>query len=71
MSQNSISTETIRDLLTDALSEILVDTRWADLLEVENLEIRTFAQAELLTSDEGLVVRINDNEFQLTITRSK
>lgn len=37
----------------------------------EELKVRTYRQAGLLTNDRGLVVRIDNAEFQVTIVRSR
>ncbi len=38
----------------------------------EQIRIRTFAEADLLTRDAGLVLRMDDgSEFQVTIVRSR
>ena len=46
---------------------------WGDTESLDDIkQITTFADAGLLTSDKGLVVKMRDgSEFQVTIIRSK
>jgi hypothetical protein len=50
------------DLLTDLLHDH--DT------ECDLVSVRTFEEVGLLTRDQGIVVRTDDDEFQVTIVRS-
>ena len=59
------------DTLQDALREYI--TEGYDSYEVcwENLRVRTFAEAGLMTYNKGLVIELPDGtEFQLTIVQS-
>jgi len=38
--------------------------------KLPNVEVRTFADAMILTNNKGLVVRTRDTEFQLEVTSS-
>lgn len=38
--------------------------------KLPNVEVRTFADAMILTNNKGLVVRTKDTEFQLEVTSS-
>ena len=43
-----------------------------ELLENEGLEVETYEEAELLTRDDGLVIKTEDgSEYQITIVQSK
>jgi hypothetical protein len=44
---------------------------YAESSDVPRPRIRTFRRAQLLTSNHGLLVRIGDAEFQLTIVQSR
>jgi hypothetical protein len=44
---------------------------YAESSDMPRPRIRTFGRAQLLTSNHGLVVRIGDAEFQLTIVQSR
>lgn len=60
------------DTLQDALRELI--TEGYDSYEVcwENLRVRTFAEAGLMTWNKGLVITLPDgSEYQLTIVRSR
>ena len=60
------------DTLQDALREYI--TEGYDSYEVcwENLRVRTFAEAGLMTYNKGLVIELPDGtEFQLTIVQSR
>ena len=60
------------DTLQDALREY--NTEGYDSYEVcwENLRVRTFAEAGLMTYNKGLVIELPDGtEFQLTIVQSR
>jgi hypothetical protein len=62
--------------------EEMSEAEFADLLEEaldehaknddrETPRIRTFREAGLLTRNEGIVVRLGDQEFQVTVVRSR
>lgn len=54
----------IQDALTDATEEGLTGTNLADT--------RSYAEAMVLTADEGFVLRLSDgSEFQITIVQSR
>lgn len=60
------------DTLQDALREYI--TEGYDSYEIcwENLRVRTFAEAGLMTYNKGLVIELPDGtEFQLTIVQSR
>ena len=60
------------DTLQDALREYI--TEGYDSYEVcwENLRVRTFAEAGLMTYNKGLVIELPDGtEFQLAIVQSR
>ena len=60
------------DTLQDALREYI--TEGYDSYEMcwENLRVRTFAEAGLMTYNKGLVIELPDGtEFQLTIVQSR
>ena len=60
------------DTLQDALREYI--TEGYDSYEMcwENLQIRTFEEAGIMTYNKGLVIELPDGtEFQLTIVRSR
>ena len=60
------------DTLQEALRELI--TEGYDSYEVcwENLRVRTFAEAGLMTWNKGLVITLPDgSEYQLTIVRSR
>jgi hypothetical protein len=51
--------------LADAIND------YAEENDAPRTRIRTFGEAGLLTGNKGLVVRVGDAEFQLTIVRSR
>ena len=60
------------DTLQNALRELI--TEGYDSYEMcwENLQVRTFAEAGLMTWNRGLVITLPDgSEYQLTIVRSR
>lgn len=57
--------EEFETFLADAIRE------FAEENDAPRTRTRTFGETELLTSNKGLVVRIGDAEFQLTIVRSR
>ena len=60
------------DTMQDALREYI--TEGYDSYEIcwENLRVRTFAEAGLMTYNKGLVIELPDGtEFQLTIVQSR
>ena len=57
--------ERFESLLADAIRE------FAEENDAWRTRIRTFAEAGVLTSNKGLVVRVGDAEFQITIVRSR
>jgi len=44
---------------------------WTNLIEDKHTRVRSFKDAEILTNNKGLVVKIGRMEFQLTIVRSR
>ena len=60
------------DTMQDALRELI--TEGYDSYEIcwENMRVRTFAEAGLMTYNKGLVITTPDgSEFQLTIVQSR
>lgn len=60
------------ETLQNGLQELI--TEGYDSYEIcwENMKVKTFEQAGLLTRDNGLVITLPDGtEYQLTITRSR
>lgn len=57
--------EEFETFLADAITE------FAEENDAPRTRIRTFAEAALLTGNKGLVVRIGEAEFQLTVVRSR
>jgi hypothetical protein len=58
--------------LRDWLAEMIFEGTYGPDLEADIQRVRTFAEAGLLTSDEGLVLSFRDGpEFQLTIVRCR
>lgn len=57
--------EEFETFLTDAIED------YAEENDAPRTRIRTFGDAGLLTGNKGLVVRVGDAEFQLTIVRSR
>ena len=60
------------ETLQDGLRELI--TEGCDSFEIcwENLRVRTFAEAGVMTYDKGLVISTPDgSEFQLTIIQSR
>jgi hypothetical protein len=57
--------EEFETFLADAITE------FAEENDAPRTRIRTFAEAALLTGNNGLVVRIGEAEFQLTVVRSR
>lgn len=49
------------------LAEVISESREMPL----DSDVRSFAEDGLLTMNEGLVLRVGDGEFQLTIVRSR
>ena len=60
--------EKLRDLIQ---SSIEIASEWEEDYLDEDIEVETFEQALLLTNDKGLVVRVNDSEFIVTVKRSR
>lgn len=56
------------ELLLGLLSGEALDDLGVD---VEDLSVRSFRDAGVLTRDEGLVLRVGDAEFQVTVVRSR
>lgn len=66
--EEQLTDETLQDGLKELISEgyDTYDICW------ENLRVRTFAEAGVLTYDKGLVIELPDGtEFQLTIVQSR
>lgn len=61
----NMSEEELEDLLTEALYA------WAEQNDEPEPTVETFARMGLLTQNHGLVVRIGEAEFYLTIVRSE
>ena len=61
------------DMTEEVFQDFLVDAigLYADETEGPVPRVRTFADEGVLTSNKGLVVRIGDAEFQVTIVRSR
>ncbi len=57
--------EEFETFLTDAIDD------YAEENDAPRTRIRTFREAGLLTGNKGLVVRVGDAEFQVTIVRSR
>lgn len=64
MTENDL-VELIRNGLDESASVEL------DEDEYGSMDIRTFGESGVLTSNKGLVVRIGDDEFQVTVVRSR
>jgi hypothetical protein len=58
--------EALEELLTQALEDFADEND-----EVPRLRIRTFEEAGVLTRNRGLVLRIDDAEFQVQVVRSR
>ncbi len=58
-------------MLDNNLSEAIHDLEDDDSSQGRKVEIRTFREAGVLTNDDGLVLRVGNREFQITIIRSK
>lgn len=56
------------ELLLGLLSGEALDDLGVD---VEDLSVRSFRDAGVLTRDEGLVLRVGEAEFQVTVVRSR
>ncbi len=56
--------ERIAKLLQEAIEEASEELN-------DNVRVVTFAQAQILTYNQGLVLNIKDSEFQITIVRSQ
>jgi len=63
--REDLNEQELEELLTQAIE------CFADEGEMPCAHIRTFEDAGVLTMNRGLVVRIGDAEFQLTIVRSR
>lgn len=63
--REDMSEEELEEFLTQAIED------FADDNEVPRLRIHTFEESGVLTRNRGLVVRIGDAEFQITIVRSR
>ena len=63
--RDSLSERELEELLTQAIET------FADEGEMPGAHLRTFEDAGVLTLNRGLVLRIGDAEFQLTIVRSR
>jgi hypothetical protein len=59
--------EEIQNALIDGL-EFMIDE--SELFD-QRFEIKSFEDAGILSSDKGLVLKIGNQEFQITVTRSK
>ncbi len=57
--------EEFETFLADAIND------YAEENDAPRTHIRTFGEAGLLTGNKGLVVRVGDTEFQITIVRSR
>lgn len=57
--------EEFETFLADAIRE------YAEENDAPRTRTRTFGEAGVLTSNKGLVVRVGDAEFQVTIVRSR
>jgi len=57
--------EEFETFLADAISD------YAEENDAPRTRVRTFGDAGLLTNNRGLVVRVGDAEFQITIVRSR
>ena len=60
--------EKLRDLIQSCIE---IASEWEEDYLDEDIEVETFEQALLLTNDKGLVVRVNDSEFIVTVKRSR
>lgn len=61
--------------MVEALVEVLESSELNELLGGEPAapmpHVRTFEDAMLLTTNKGLIVRVGDEEFQITVVRSR
>jgi hypothetical protein len=65
---NTLNAEAFANLLIDLIE--LDDHRWSD--DGDKPRVRSFAEAGVLTTDAGLVLRAPDGqEFQITVVRSR
>lgn len=70
MAKIEMTEQDFADFVRAAIEESCGGRGDNDDLGGEELDIRTFEDAGLLTSDHGLVIRVGDAEFQLTIKRA-
>lgn len=72
MNENDLIEILLDHLCNGELRDALLDEAQADKDAPRgDLTARTFAEAGLLTHNDGVVIRVGDVEFQLTIVRSK
>jgi hypothetical protein len=71
--QDELEDGEFEDMDEEAFETFLADaiTEFAEENDAPRTRIRTFAEAALLTGNKGLVVRIGEAEFQLTVVRSR
>ena len=60
--------EDIQSMLLDLLTEPESAADWAAL---DDIEVRTFSDAGVLTYNKGLTLTIGDSEFQITIVQAR
>ena len=60
------------ETLQDGLKELITEGYDSFEIDWENLQVRTFEQAGVMTYNKGLVIEMPDGtEFQLTIVQSR
>ena len=64
--QEEMSEEDLEGFLTEAIEAFADESD-----EVDHVDIATFRDCGVLTMNRGLVLRIGDSEFQITIVRSR
>jgi hypothetical protein len=62
---NGMSEEDFQGFLGDAIR------KWAEGNDAPSTRVDTYAEVGMLTSNKGLVVRVGDSEFQVTIIRRR
>jgi hypothetical protein len=60
-----MSEEDFQGFLGDAIR------KWAEENDAPSTRVDTYAEVGMLTSNKGLVVRVGDSEFQVTIIRRR
>jgi hypothetical protein len=61
------TTESLRELIGEAVYQAGQEHEFPEI----QADVQTFAEAGVMTRDEGLVIRLGDREFQVTIVQSR